>query len=235
MLQFFSPNILDRLQSHYGTADWTKWNLWRQPRYDFIRYAGAGTVQMQFMAVPIGGVDPVSLLGKTEEQTNLEKSRSFGEELYIITQIRTYIHVLPKPRQPVGINNDADVLFSSGMSLLANVLKDLSDQGVLHLRFQDKLFYTIEQPFKFAPPGLGIEIDQHAASLTKALWFQQSNDQQEVFMLDPQQWVEANQTINLTIDFPNGASPSIASLVNETTPSVNIGVWFDGYKVAPLQ
>src|SRR5262245_64151385 len=93
--------LLRTLQDRIGSADWKKWGINRWMYYDYIRYPSAGTNQLPFFVVPNGGTDANSGLQKNGEQTNVQKSRTFGQVFYVIQQIRTHIHVLPKNRQPV--------------------------------------------------------------------------------------------------------------------------------------
>lgn len=234
-------DVLQMLQSRIGSADWSQWQMQRWCFYDYIRYPTAGTTQLTFFANALGATDPVSNLGKTAEQTNVSKSRSFGQVYFIIQQIRSHIHFLPKARQVSGISSDADLLFNA-LNPMWNAINNLSGQGVLTIKIGQKEYFDVEQPFRFCPPGFGIELYKHASSYVQAdsdaqqsWWWQQSPDPKDVYSMTPPQMIEPEQTIEVTIDFPNGVSPALTSLVNSVNPAVDIGLIFDGYIARPVQ
>src|SRR3990167_8395962 len=104
---------LQVLQARFGSANWNQWRLYRQPVYDSVRLTPAGVSRMNFFNVALGSADPVSTLAKTLEQTNVRSPSRLGQVVFIATQIRTRAHILAKPRQPTGINNDADLLYTT--------------------------------------------------------------------------------------------------------------------------
>lgn len=232
-----SLQALAQFEQQIGSADWSRWTKNRFCYYDYIRYPAAGATELQFFTVPYGSLDPVSATTKTLEQTNMNESRSFGRVNYLISEIRTHIRVIPKPRQPTGINNQASIIFNQ-MGALMNVLADLAHQGTLLITIGQKEYFDINQPFIVAPPGIGPVILQHAENTggtTQGSWFVQDNSNAHVYRVKPEQMVEAGQTFVTKITFDNAASPSITNLVNGTTPAVEIGVIFEGYVLRPVQ
>ena len=79
---------IQRLQAKVGSANWNDWQLVRQPQYDYARLPAAGTNSLNFFVNPAGSTDPVSTLQKTQEDTNLVKTGSFGQVYFIIQQIQ---------------------------------------------------------------------------------------------------------------------------------------------------
>lgn len=226
--------VLNLLQSRIGSADWSRWQMQRWSYYDYIRYPLAGATQLTFFSNALGSTDANSGLSKTLEQTNVPKSRTFGQVYFVIAQIRTDIHVLPFKRQVSAITTDADVLFSTYKGL-HKLLMDLNGQGVLNLKIGQKDYFDVNKPFQFCPPGFGPKIDNWAASVDNCYKFQQSTCPSDVFQITPPQMIEPEQTFELTIDFPNGTSPNLSSSVNSANPAVDIGVIFDGYVARPVQ
>lgn len=235
-----SINFLQSLQARLGTADWSQWEIRRWPMYDYVVLNGAGVNQLSFFAVPLGGADPVGAFAKTYEETNQGRSRSFGQVYYFIEQIRTHVQFAPKTRQPAGISGDADVIwttYTNAMTQFTNLLR----RGILNIRFGQKNYYQVRNPFLSAPPGFGIFQDHHAQVFTaggfadSSIWVQPSPRQQDVYAVTPQQLVEPEQTVEATIDFPDGNTPVFTNLVSGATPVVMVGLILDGYIGRPAQ
>jgi hypothetical protein len=202
-----------------------------------VQYPTAGAAEIQFFTVPYGSNDPVTATLKTLEQTNMNESRSFGTNNFMITQIRTHIRIVPKTRQVGGISGQASVI-SKEYTALANVLCDLCNMGTLVISLGQKEFFDISQPFITCTPGFGIIIDTHGANTgaaTQAFWFQQDPLPMSVYRVTPEQLVEAGQTFTTKIAFDNANCPALTNLVNGASPKVEIGIIFDGYVLRPVQ
>lgn len=230
---------LQTLQRRYGSADWTRWESQRWQFYDYIRYPAAGTTQLRFFSIALGGTDPVSTLAKTLEQTNLSKGASFGQVYFIIQQIRTHAFFLPKSRQNATIAADADVIYTT-MSDAMSKFNELMRDGVLNISILAKKYFDIERPLVTAPPGFGLTIYQHASSFLAAfpragIWATQNPNASSVYDCNPPQVVEPEQSFEVTLDYPNSLSPVFTGLVDSVDPRIDIGVIFDGYIVRPAQ
>lgn len=232
-----SANLVE-LQSTYGSVDFSRWQDFRWQFYDWPRYLPAGVTSQSFFTVGVGGTDPVSAVAKTLEDTNLTAANQFGQVFMVIQEIRCHALILPKPRQPAGISDDADTLWTLMSNMMSKYL-ELLRRGVLKWQIQNKDFLVIDQPFLSCPPGFGVRIQQHAASYISgftnfAIWVQQSPRHCDLYDVNPPQVIEPNQTFSLTIDYPDGTSPVFTELVNSTSPKVALGVIFDGYIVRPM-
>ena len=203
-----SIQVLQVLQARFGSANWNDWHIYRQPIYDFIRYTPAGVTQLNFFQVALGTADPVSTLAKTLEQTNLNKPQSVGQNYFIAQELRCDCRWLPKPRQPTGINNDADVLWTT-MTDAMSVYTQLLRLGVLTLTIGDKTFFEVQRPFTNAPPGYGVDIVHHAArnlasTLGERIWVQPDPSRKNVMSLTPPQLIEPEQTSRSGLISPKG-------------------------------
>jgi hypothetical protein len=234
-----TPAALGQLQRVYGSADWSKWQNFRWQFYDYVRYPGAGATQLQFFSVPLGGADPnASTVPKTLEQTNLNASSQFGQVGYLITQIRSHARIVPKGRQASGISSVANVLWTTMTNMMPKYL-ELIRRGVFHFSIQSKEYFTVAQPLKIFAPGFGVNIQEHAAVYTVgftkfSIWVQQSPSMDDIFDVDPPQFIEPAQTFTVSIDYPDGTGPVFTTLVSSTTPLLDIGIIFDGYIVRPM-
>lgn len=230
---------LGNLQNTVGSADWSRWTNNRFVFYDFVRYPTAGTNEIQFFSQPLGSTDTYnSAVVKTYEQCNFPEARSFGRVGFRVRQIRTCIRVVPKARQAAGIS-DQTTTITSLYTPLMNKLADLVHMGVLLINIGQKEFWDLPQPFITCPPGFGPFIQDHGSDTTnsgsQAMWFTQDPTPQSVYNVNPEQLIEAGQTFSARITFDNANSPAVTTLVNSTTPQIEIGLMFEGYVLRPVQ
>jgi hypothetical protein len=230
---------LGNLQNTVGSADWSRWTNNRFCFYDYVEYPPAGATEIQFFTQPLGSIDTyVTTIQKTLEQCNFPESRSFGRVGFRVRQIRTHIRVLPKNRQAAGIS-DQTTTITSLYTPLMNMLANLVHQGVLLINIGQKEFWDLPQPFITCPPGFGNTILSHGSDTTNSgsqgMWFQQDPYPCAVYNVNPEQLIEAGQTFSARITFDNATSPALTTLVNSTTPKVEIGLIFEGYVLRPVQ
>jgi len=242
--------ILDQLQRRFGSADFSRYQIVRGQKYDFVRLAPGGTNQVSFFSNPIGSGDPlVTNVSKTLEQTNSVKSASFGQEYFALTQIRMYVGFLAKNRQ-AALSAQASLIYQGYTSLANSAMERMNEllhRGVLNIKFAQKLYYQIQQPFLTAPAGFGIDIQSAgAAKLTAAVvkdnyFIRSDNRGQSVYNVDPIQIIEPEIQVEVTLDFPDGNSPTFSNTAalddntTQATPDVEVGVIFDGYVIRPSQ
>ncbi len=231
--------LIRQLQKRIGSANWANWQMSRWCYYDYIRYTAAGVNNMDFFAVPLGSTDPVSATAKTLEQTNVTKTRSFGQVYFILQQIRTHIFVLPKQRQHATILADTTAVLNQYKGM-HRIIYDIMNQGVLNVTLGQKQYFDIPQPFKFCPPGFGIDIQDHAVAGSVANTFvnfhaEQSDEPTDIYNVTPPQMVEPEQNIQVTINFDNANSSALTNTVSGVSPNVDIGVILEGYIVRPTQ
>ena len=249
-----TPEILDSLQKRFGSADFSRYQVVRGQKYDFVRLRAAGTNSVSFFSNPIGAADPsVTNVFKTLEQTNLVKNASFGQEYFALTQIRTYANFIPQARQ--GFNPGSNFAFrgytarnDSAMENLQSVL----NTGVLEIKFAQKLYYQIARPFIQCPPGFGIDVQSLGSSRTGVAAENQVSDTNwlvrpdyrgsSVYNIDPIQIIEPEIQIQAAINFPNGNTPTFTGVTLLTDDSflgidtqVELGLIFDGYVIRPSQ
>jgi hypothetical protein len=248
-----TPEIIDSLQKRFGSADFSRYQVVRGQKYDFCRLLAAGTNSVSFFSNPIGATDPGAgaTLFKTLEQTNLVKNASFGQEYFALTQIRTYANFVCQSRQgfATGTNftyRGYTAQTDSAMEKLQTVL----NSGVLEISFAQKLYYQIARPFIQCPAGFGIDIQSLASSRdgnaaeTQACdtnWLARPDYRATaVYNIDPIQIIEPEIQIQAAINFPNGNTPNFTNSALDTsngqqTPSIELGLIFDGYVIRPSQ
>lgn len=231
-----SISALERLA---GSADWSRWTQNRWVYYDYVRLNPLGTNRIDFFNVPLGQNDPVSGTPKSMEQTNATEVRSFGRVNFLLKSIRTHIRIVPKARQAANILADVDYLASGAQNPLAYTMEQFSRQGVFLLSLGQKEYMDIPQPFINCPPAMGLDICQvpaNGANINGA-WFQQCPDPEGVYVVKPEQLIEAGQTLQASMVFENANTPVLTNLVvaGTATPVIEIGLIFDGYILRPVQ
>lgn len=231
--------LIRQLQSKIGSANWNNWQMSRFCYYDYVRYTPAGVNTLDFFAVSLGQTDPVSASAKTLEQTNITKTRSFGQVYFIIQQIRTHIHLLPKQRQAAAWIAGTKATWREATAYY-KAMYDILNQGVLNIKIGQKDYFDIPQPFRFCPPGFGVDVETTSVGggLTTAadnFWWQQSDDPKSIYNCTPPQMIEPEQAIECKINFDNANSPALTGLVLTADPRVDIGIILEGYVVRPTQ
>ena len=249
-----TPEILDSLQKRFGSADFSRYQVVRGQKYDFVRLRPAGTSSVSFFSNPIGAADPsVTNVFKTLEQTNLVKNASFGQEYFALTQIRTYANFVPQVRQ--GFTPGSNFAFRGYTALADSAMENLQsvlNTGVLEIKFAQKLYYQIARPFIQCPPGFGIDVQSLGSSRTGNAAETQVSDTNwlvrpdyrgsSVYNIDPIQIIEPEIQIQAAINFPNGNTPSFTGVTLTTAndavgldTQVELGLIFDGYVIRPSQ
>jgi hypothetical protein len=240
-----SEEILSTLQGRFGTQDPSQLQIQKWEYYDYVRYPVAGANQLTFFTNPIGSTDTNSGLTKTLEQTNMTRNAMFDYP-FIITEIKTHIFLLPKARQAAAVSANTSLICGGGATAsygvgngVWNALWNLSGTGVLNVQFGQKVYFDIEQPFRFCPTGFGVDVISTtgfgaSANVTNTNLFQQSESPDDIYKVTPPVLVEKDQNLQIAINFPNGTSTAIPQ-ISSTNVNVDIGLIFTGFAILPTQ
>jgi hypothetical protein len=234
------------LVNQIGSANWNHWQIIRYTFYDYARFANTGalTTSINLFSVPLGGADPVSALTKTTEQTNMVQAAQFGQQYFVIQQIRTHLFPQPKARQNAAVA--ATTTYTYDQAILAAQIRTVLSTGILSMVIGQKAYFDISQPMRTAPPGFGLSqviapFDYTTAVAANAnapinAFVAQSNTMDDVYNLTPPQLIEPAQTFQMTLSFPdlgyNWQNTLDAAAQNA---NVDIGVILDGYLARPMQ
>jgi hypothetical protein len=107
------------------------------------------------------------------------------------------------------------------------------------------------KPFQYAPPpGSPLDLANTyvnqisaapipaagAAQVSGVPWVTQTKMRPNVYFVDPNILIEAEQQFTVTLDFPSGVVPVLATnVVNDSTNPLKVGVIFDGLLLRPVQ
>ena len=166
----------------------------------------------------------------TLQDTNLPKAGSFGQTHFQLKSISTDIQIN---------NNDVDGFTRANQTtidtraLASDFLGGFVQAGVLRFNVGARPFATIVKPFQYAPPpGSPLDYDNTyvnqisaapvpaagAADVVGVPWVTQTKLRNNVYFVDPNILIEAEQQFNVSLQFPSGAVPVLATnVVNDTT------------------
>jgi hypothetical protein len=243
---FQSESIISAASQKFGVIDYTRWQAIRWQWYSYVTYPTAGTSELNFFGQVAGQA------GVTLQDTNLPKAGSFGQTHFQLKSISTDIQLL---------NNDVDGFTLANQvaggavgidtqALASDYLNGFVQAGVLEFSVGARPFATIPKPFQYAPPpGNPLDYDNSYVNQITAVptsgvqaqvvgvpWATQTKRRDNVYFVDPNILIEAEQQFNVKLSYPSGFVPVIAnSVVNDATNPLKIGIIFDGLLLRPVQ
>ena len=136
-------------------------------------------------------------------------------------------------------------------ALASDYLAGFVQAGVLNFSVGARPFATVPKPFQYAPPpGSPLDLANTyvnqisaapipaagAAGVVGLPWVTQTKMRSNVYFVDPNILIEAEQQFNVKVSFPSGNVPILATnVVDDTTNPVKIGVILDGLLLRPVQ
>jgi len=219
-----SQRSLQALQGKYGSADYSNWQSTRRRFYSFITYPSAGAAVLTFFGSALGQG------GVTLEQTNMPKAGSFGQVHFLLKALATAIKINTWNLAAFD-GTDVSTLFSDFIGGFVQV-------GELDFTINQRPFAQIVKPFQYAPPFHGSEqvYTADGVSPTAPPYAEQTRNRDGIFQIDPNIMIEAEQQFSVSISFPSGLVPVLATgIVNDSTNPLQVGVIMDGIEFRPLQ
>jgi hypothetical protein len=239
---FQSESIISAASQRFGVIDYSRWQAIRWQWYSYVTYPEAGTGELNFFGQVAGQA------GVTLQDTNLPKAGSFGQTHFQLKSISTDIQI---GSNDVDGFTRANIATLDTRALASDFLLGFVQAGVLNFSVGARPFATIPKPFQYAPPPgspLDLEnsfVNQISAAPVPAVgaeqvvgvpWVTQTKMRSNVYFVDPNILIEAEQQFNVKISFPSGNVPILATnVVDDTTNPVKIGVILDGLLLRPVQ
>jgi hypothetical protein len=230
-----NANALLAQQQAYGSADFSEFKRIRRTYFDRTIVTGAGVSELSFFSTPRGGVDPnLTTKTKTAEDTNMTQARQFGGRFFTLHEIRCDVRPVARSRQHATIIADVNVLHGNWVAIVEPLINFMT-MGVLRFTIGDKDYFEIDQPFINAPSGLA-ECG-HRSVPTDVLQNQLVTMPQNArpYVLPAPQMIEPDQFFDCKIEFPNGNTPSTASLVSGVELTLITTIMLCGYEDRPAQ
>jgi hypothetical protein len=184
----------------------------------------------------------------TLQDTNLPKAGSFGQTHFQLKSISTDIQINANDVDGFTRANQATL---DTRALASDFIGGFVQAGVLRFNVGSRPFATIVKPFQYAPPpGSPLDYDNTyvnqisaapnpaagAAAVVGVPWVTQTKMRSNVYFTDPNILIEAEQQFNVSLQFPSGAVPVLATnVVNDSTNPLKVGVILDGLLLRPVQ
>lgn len=233
---------LSILQKTYGSANWLNWSMTRYCYYDYVRLSTSQAMtEITWFDNVAGTQDPVSLLPKTREQTNLPKPKSIGNDIFVITEFRFDVQVLPSARNTTGVQNTT-YLQDRYSTFLAGWMQQLLNQGVFEFWIDGERFFELSKPFETCPPGFGPAIDNFPVAKTGGdlgitqLGARPKASQSAVFQVDPPQLLEPERQFTAKVGYSYPLPSLSGAWYGDSEPVpvyVNAGLILEGFRFRP--
>ena len=239
---FQSESIISAASQKFGVIDYTRWQAIRWQWYSYVTYPAAGATELNFFGQVAGQA------GVTLQDTNLPKAGSFGQTHFQLKSISTDIQIASNDVDGFTRANQASI---DTRALASDFLGGFVQAGVLRFSVGARPFATIIKPFQYAPPpGSPLDYDNTyvnqisaapvpaaaAAQVVGVPWITQTKMRSNVYFVDPNILIEAEQQFNVSLQFPSGIVPVLATnVVNDSTNPLKVGVILDGLLLRPVQ
>lgn len=229
---FTSDNdALAALQAQYGSVDASQVQSRRRQYYSYVQYPLAGQSVFNFFSVPVGQ--------SNRQLTNIQQGGNLDNP-FLVKAIRTS-YFIGNPNLAAWAGTDASTLYS-------DLVNGLFQVGFLKFIIGSKEWLYLPSPFLYAPPAYGRPIvksigNQAFVQATgigvSAYPFGYLDEQrQNSYLLQPSPLINENQNFRMTIEYPSGLVPILATgVVGNSTASntLYIGIHLDGIEVRPVQ
>jgi len=239
---FQSESIISAASQKFGVIDYSRWQAIRWQWYSYVTYPSAGTTELNFFGQVAGQA------GVTLQDTNLPKAGSFGQTHFQLKSISTDIQINSNDVDGFTRANQASI---DTRALASDFLGGFVQAGVLRFNVGARPFATIVKPFQYAPPpGSPLDYDNTfvnqisaapvpaagASDVVGVPWVTQTKIRNNVYFVDPNILIEAEQQFNVSLQFPSGAVPVLATnVVNDSSNPLKVGVILDGLLLRPVQ
>jgi hypothetical protein len=239
---FQSESIISAASQKFGVIDYTRWQAIRWQWYSYLTYPTAGVGELNFFGQVAGQA------GVTLQDTNLPKAGSFGQTHFQLKSISTDIQIAVNDEDGFTRANQATL---DTRALASDYLLGFIQAGVLQFSVGARPFATIPKPFQYAPPpGSTLDLANSyanqisaapnpaaaATNVTGLPWITQTKMRSNVYFVDPNILIEAEQQFSVKLSYPSGSVPVLASAVaNDSTNPLKVGVIFDGLLLRPVQ
>lgn len=239
---FQSESIISAASQKFGVIDYTRWQAIRWQWYSYVTYPTAGSTELNFFGQVAGQA------GVTLQDTNLPKAGSFGQTHFQLKSISTDIQIGLNDVDGFTRANQASI---DTRALASDYIGGFVQAGVLQFSVGARPFATIVKPFQYAPPpGSPLDLSNSYVNQISAApnpapgvgnvvgvpWVTQTKMRSNVYFVDPNILIEAEQQFNVNLSFPSGIVPVLSTAVaNDATNPLKIGIIFDGLLLRPVQ
>jgi hypothetical protein len=228
---FTSDNeALQALQAQYGSVDASQVQSRRRQYYSYVNYPLAGQSVFNFFSIPVGQ--------SNRQLTNIQQGGNLDNP-FLVKAIRLNFYA---PSLKLGTWAGTDVT-----SVYTDLVNGLFQVGFLKFIIGSKEWLYLPSPFLYAPPAYGRPIVKSAGmTIVQATGlsifstpFAYLNERRDsTYLLQPSPLINENQNFRLTIEYPSGLVPILATSIFTAASGANplyIGIHLDGIEVRPVQ
>lgn len=215
---------LSQLQSMYGSFDPNNVQTRRRSYYSYVAYPQAGQSVFTFFGQTIGTAN--------RQLTNIQRSGHLDNP-FIVKSLRTR-YFIPNQNDNSWAGTDASSLFS-------DIANGFFTAGVLRMIISSKDWLQLPTPFEYAPASYGMPSvytagTAGAATVSSGPYASPGQSgKNSAYLVDPSFLIGSDQNFMITIEYPSGAVPVIATSIVTTDTTLYIGVELDGIEIRPLQ
>jgi hypothetical protein len=244
-MSFQSEAIISAASQRFGTIDYSRWQALRWQWYAWITYPALGASELNFFGNAVGQG------ATTLADTNLPKAGSFGQTHFLVKTISTGIKIGQENLDAFSL---ANLTTNDTQTLSSDILLGFAQAGVLSFNIGARPFATIPKPFMYAPPT-GNEVDFDNAYVGENTFIagpppsatdqvvgtplvKQTRLRSNVYRVDPNILIEAEQQFEVKINFPSGNVPIISTAIAtnaDVLSTLKVGVILDGVLLRPMQ
>lgn len=229
---FTSDNAaLQALQAQYGSVDASQVQSRRRQYYSFVTYPLLGQSVFNFFSIPVGQ--------SNRQLTNIQQGGNLDNP-FLVKAIRTSFFI-----GSINLNawagTDASTLYS-------DLVNGFFQAGFLKFIIGSKEWLYLPAPFLYAPPaygdprnlsaGMQAFVQATGIGITSFPYARLNHRKDQAYLLQPSPLINENQNFRITIEYPSGLIPIIATgVVGNSTASntLSIGVELDGIEIRPVQ
>lgn len=197
----------------------------RKQFYSYVNYPLAGTSTLNFFGDAISSTVNAQL-------TNMPKANSFADSYFLVKSLRVSTFI-----------NDSDLLGFAGLddeTTASDVLAGYQQAGYLDFTIGSRSFFQMPKPFLFAAGTDDVDyVTNNSSAVVPTLadhkpWAGAKAVSQ--FLIDPAIAIEPDANFTISINYPSGAIPLIATgVVVAVTNPLFVGIELDGIWARKLQ
>lgn len=218
--------FVQSLQAKYGSIDAGRVQTRRRQYYSFVQYPLAGSVRLQFFSQGVGQLN--------RQLTNIQQA-GILDNPFLVKAIRTSYFIQDTESEEGGLNDST--------SLYSDLVQGFASAGVMILKIGSKEWIDIPSPFLYAPPAYGSPVlftrsagvTQATGSANTVPYCDLQSRRDATFIMSPSVLINQDQNFQLTVEYPTGLVPVIATGVVTANNPLYVGVEFDGIEVRPVQ
>lgn len=194
----------------------------RKQWYSYVAYPTAGQSTFNFFGDALSSTTNAQF-------TNMPKANSFADSYFLIKQITTKMFI--------GLKNPISYTGTDATTLSADILAGFAQAGYLDFSVGSRSFVQVPKPFLYmaaATEPLYIRGGGNIDANTGCIPYVEPQSCAP-FLLDPALAIEPDANFSVSINYPSGVIPIIASSIVTNNTTLYVGVEFDGIWARKLQ